>query len=73
MIFFQLGPMARGDLEMARMVATFRDRCAKPVIAAWPLAIEMAHTSLHADGVHIFRNIPVPYAPWAAWQTTRRR
>jgi acetate---CoA ligase (ADP-forming) len=54
MVFFQLGPMARGDLEMARMVATFRDRCAKPVIAAWPLAIEAARTSLHADGVHVF-------------------
>jgi acyl-CoA synthetase (NDP forming) len=54
MIFFQLGPMARGDLEMARMVATFRDRCAKPVIAAWPLAIAAARASLHADGVHIF-------------------
>jgi len=54
MVFFQLGPMARGDLEMARMVATFRDRCVKPVIAAWPLPIEAARTSLHADGVHVF-------------------
>jgi acetate---CoA ligase (ADP-forming) len=26
----------------------------KPVIAAWPLAIEVARTSLHADGVHVF-------------------
>jgi acyl-CoA synthetase (NDP forming) len=54
MIFFQLGPMARGDLEMAQMVSAFRTRCTKPVIAAWPLAIEVARASLHADGVHIF-------------------
>jgi acetate---CoA ligase (ADP-forming) len=54
MVFFQLGPMARGDLEMARMVAAFRDRCAKPVVAAWPLAIEAARASLQADGIHIF-------------------
>jgi acyl-CoA synthetase (NDP forming) len=53
-IFFQLGPMARGDLEMARMVAAFRARCAKPVIAAWPLAIEVARASLLTDGVHVF-------------------
>jgi acyl-CoA synthetase (NDP forming) len=53
-IFFQLGPMARGDVEMARMVAAFRVRCAKPVIAAWPLVIEAARASLHADGVHVF-------------------
>jgi acyl-CoA synthetase (NDP forming) len=53
-IFFQLGPMARGDLKMAHMVAAFRTRCGKPVIAAWPLAIEAARASLHADGVHLF-------------------
>jgi acyl-CoA synthetase (NDP forming) len=51
MTFFQLGPMARGDLEMARMVAAFRTRCAKPVVAAWPLMIEAARYSLHADGI----------------------
>ena len=56
-VFFQLGPMARGDLEMAQMVAAFRDRCAKQVVAAWPLAIEAARASLHADGVHIFSGI----------------
>jgi acyl-CoA synthetase (NDP forming) len=39
---------------MARMVAAFRDRCVKPVIAAWPLAIEVARTSLQADSVHVF-------------------
>jgi acetate---CoA ligase (ADP-forming) len=54
MIFFQLGPMARGDLDMARMVAAFRERCAKPVVAAWPLMIEAARASLQADGVHVF-------------------
>ena len=54
MVFFQLGPMARGDLEMARVVAAFRERCAKPVVAAWPLVIEEARASLHGDGVHIF-------------------
>jgi acetate---CoA ligase (ADP-forming) len=54
MTFFQLGPMARGDLEMTHMVAAFRTRCAKPVVAAWPLMIEAAGNSLHADGVHVF-------------------
>jgi acyl-CoA synthetase (NDP forming) len=53
-VFFQLGPMARGDVEMARMVADFRARCAKPVVAAWPLAIAEARASLQADGVHVF-------------------
>jgi acetate---CoA ligase (ADP-forming) len=54
MVFLQLGPMARGDADMARMVAAFRDRCPKPVLAAWPLAIEAALISLRADDVHIF-------------------
>jgi len=53
-VFFQLGPMARGDVEMSRMVAAFRARCSKPVIAAWPLMIEAAGQSLRADGVHVF-------------------
>jgi len=53
-VFFQLGPMASGDVEMARMVADFRTRCAKPVVAAWPLAIAAARASLQADGVHVF-------------------
>jgi acyl-CoA synthetase (NDP forming) len=53
-VFFQLGPMARGDLEMARMVAAFRSRCSQLVIAAWPLVVEEARASLHADRVHIF-------------------
>jgi acyl-CoA synthetase (NDP forming) len=53
-VFFQRGPMARGDVEMARMVGAFRTRCSKPVIAAWPLMIEAAGQSLSADGVHVF-------------------
>ena len=53
-VFFQLGPMARGDVEMAKMVAAFRDRCPKPVVAAWPLAIEAALASLRADRTHVF-------------------
>jgi acetate---CoA ligase (ADP-forming) len=53
-VFLQLGPMARGDVEMARMVAAFRNRCPKPVLVAWPLAIEPALISLRADGVHVF-------------------
>ena len=53
-VFFQLGPMARGDVEMARMVAAFRERCGKPVVAAWPLAIGEARAALLADGVHVF-------------------
>jgi acetate---CoA ligase (ADP-forming) len=54
MIFFQLGPMARGDAEMARIVADFSSRSIKPVVAAWPLAIETALSSLRAAGVHSF-------------------
>ena len=53
-VFFQLGPMARGDAEMAGIVADFRDRADKAVIAAWPLVIDEARAVLHARGVHIF-------------------
>jgi len=53
-VFFQLGPMARGDVEMAKMVASFRERCLKPVLTAWPLVIPSALASLRADGVHVF-------------------
>lgn len=53
-VFFQLGPMAQGDLEMAQMVAEFRARCAKPVVVAWPLMIRAAGEALHAAGVHVF-------------------
>lgn len=53
-VFFQLGPMARGDIDMAKMVAAFRNRCPKPVVAAWPLAIPAASASLQTDGVHVF-------------------
>src|SRR4051794_23828843 len=50
----RLGPMASGDVEMARMVTDFRARCPKPVVVAWPLAIAAARASLEADGVHVF-------------------
>jgi acyl-CoA synthetase (NDP forming) len=53
-VFFQLGPMARGDAEMAQMVADFRDRCGKPVVAAWPLAIDAARERGRALGLHLF-------------------
>ena len=53
-VFFQLGPMARGDIEMATMVAEFRDRCPKPVVVAWPLAVPAALGRLRTDGVHVF-------------------
>ncbi len=49
-VFFQLGPMARGDVEMAQMVADFRDRCSKPVVVAWPLAIDAARERGQARG-----------------------
>ncbi len=54
LVFLQLGPMARGDVEIARMVAAFRNRCPKPVLVAWPLAIEAALIGLRAECVHIF-------------------
>jgi acetate---CoA ligase (ADP-forming) len=53
-VLFQLGPMSAGDLEMAEMVAAFRERCPKPVLVAWPLAIEAARQSLRTNGVHVF-------------------
>ena len=36
------------------MVAAFRERCPKPILVAWPLAIPAASASLQASGVHIF-------------------
>jgi acyl-CoA synthetase (NDP forming) len=53
-VLFQLGPMSSGDVEMAQMVAAFRARCPKPVLVAWPLAIEAAKDSLRTDSVHVF-------------------
>lgn len=35
------------------MVADFRDRCSKPVVAAWPLAIDAARERGQALGVHL--------------------
>jgi acyl-CoA synthetase (NDP forming) len=53
-VFFQLGPMASGDLQLAQMVAAFRARCPKPVLAAWPLMIAAARGSLQAQSMHVF-------------------
>jgi acyl-CoA synthetase (NDP forming) len=53
-IFFQLGPMASGDLKMAEMVAAFRARCAKPALAAWPLIIDGARDCFRAESMHVF-------------------
>jgi acyl-CoA synthetase (NDP forming) len=53
-IFFQLGPMAGGELKMAEMVAAFRVRCPNPVLAAWPLMIDAARDSFRANRMHIF-------------------
>jgi acetate---CoA ligase (ADP-forming) len=54
MVFFQLGPMTRGDVEMAQMVADFRKRSPKPVVAAWPLVVAAARRRLREESVHIF-------------------
>ena len=53
-VFFQLGPMASGDVRMAEMVAAFRARCLKPALAAWPLMIGAARDSLQAQSMHVF-------------------
>ncbi len=53
-LLLQLGPMASGDLQMAQMVAAFRARCPKPVVAAWPLMVEAAGDYLRSQSMHVF-------------------
>ena len=53
-VFFQFGPMATGDVEIAETAAAFRARCRKPAVAAWPLAIELAREALRAHSMHVF-------------------
>jgi acyl-CoA synthetase (NDP forming) len=53
-VFFQLGPMARGDAEMAGIVSEFRDRTEKAVCVAWPLILPVAAARLQRDAVHVF-------------------
>ncbi|MFI4978913.1 MAG: acetate--CoA ligase family protein [Nevskiales bacterium] len=53
-VFFQLGPMPRGDAEMAGIVSDFRNRAGKAVIAAWPLMLPGAAARLQQDRVHVF-------------------
>jgi acyl-CoA synthetase (NDP forming) len=53
-VFFQLGPMARGELELADIVGAFRARTEGAVIAAWPLASEAVRAHLLSLGLHAF-------------------
>ncbi|MBV9785451.1 MAG: acetate--CoA ligase family protein [Acidisphaera sp.] len=52
-VFFQLGPMASGDAAMAQAVVDFRARCPKPVVAAWPLAIDAAQERAQAGSLYL--------------------
>jgi acetate---CoA ligase (ADP-forming) len=53
-IVFTLGPMARDEDVLARIVTEFRARCPKPVLVAWPLATETALVPLRDASVHVF-------------------
>ena len=53
-IFLQAGPMSRGDAELAETISAFRDRCPKPVLAAWPLALDAARQAFRAASMHVF-------------------
>ncbi len=53
-IFFQAGPMSRGDAELAETIVAFRARCPKPALAAWPLAIDAARDTFRAGSMHLF-------------------
>jgi acetate---CoA ligase (ADP-forming) len=52
-VFLQLGPMSRGDAELAASIAAFRDRCPKPVLASWPLALSEARQVFQAASMHV--------------------
>ena len=53
-VFLQLGPMSRGDAELAESIAAFRDRCPKPVLAAWPLALDSAREAFRCASMHVY-------------------
>ena len=53
-VFLQLGPMSRGDAELAELIAAFRDRCPKPVLAAWPLALDAAREAFRSASMHVY-------------------
>ena len=53
-VFFQAGPMSRGDAELAETIVAFRARCPKPTLAAWPLAIDAARDAFRAGSMHVF-------------------
>ena len=52
-VLLQLGPMSRGDAELAESIAAFRDRCLKPVLAAWPLALNSARKAFRSASMHV--------------------
>jgi acyl-CoA synthetase (NDP forming) len=53
-VFFQAGPMSRGDAELAETIVAFRARCPKPALVAWPLAIEAARDAFRVGSMHLF-------------------
>ena len=46
--------MSRGDAELAESIAAFRDRCPKPVLAAWPLALDSAREAFRCASMHVY-------------------
>jgi acetate---CoA ligase (ADP-forming) len=53
-VLLQLGPMSRGDAELAESIVAFRDRCPKPVFAAWPLALDSAREVFRSGLMHLY-------------------
>lgn len=54
-VFLQAGPMSRGDAELAESITAFRDRCPKPVLAAWPLALDAARDVFRSASMHLYQ------------------
>jgi acyl-CoA synthetase (NDP forming) len=53
-VLLQLGPMSRGDVDLAESIAAFRNRCPKPVLAAWPLALDAAREAFRSASMHVY-------------------
>ena len=53
-VFFQCGPMARGELELADIIGALQARIQAPVIVAWPLASQAVRDRLLSHGLHAF-------------------
>jgi acyl-CoA synthetase (NDP forming) len=54
-VFCQFGPMARRGVDVAREISDLRQRTAKTVCIAWPLAPAGVEETLRAAGIHVFQ------------------